>query len=171
MIDHIIILFRLHRRPHTIRSVFTVQYFIMRRPHLHDRSPCFPISSLSQTTHCPIGLNNLISYSIEITTIQLVTLFSYLLFMIDHNCTISHIIVLSILHRRLYPIEPVTTIQFCFQLIADLYDRSHHCPVLSLSQTTHCSIHVDSSIMYSMEITLLQSITSLSCLPFMIAFL
>ena len=51
---------------------------------------------------------------------------------------------------------------------ANLYDWSHHCPFSSLSQTAHYLINLDTSVSYSVEVTPIQSITLLSCLPFMI---
>ena len=59
-------------------------------------------------------------------------------------------------------------VQFHFRCTTDLYDWSRHCPISSLSYTTHCPIGLDSQVLYSRDITLVRSVTSLSCLLFVI---
>lgn len=88
-------------------------------------------------------------------------------FSVIHNYMISHIVVLFGFRHNLYHVELDITVQFCFQHRANPYDQSHCCPISSSSQTTHCTIGLDSSLSYSAEITPIRSITLLSCLLFM----
>lgn len=138
---------------------------------------------IHRTRSDPTSLHSSVSYSI--TPVRTVTLLSCLLFVINHilfywswkfsfvfsvdcTCIFSHVIVLSSLFHRPYPIGSILKVQFRFQCRVDLYQRSHPCLVSSLSKTTHCPIGLHCSISYSMEITLVQLVTSLSYLLFVI---
>ena len=162
-----------------------IQFHIRRRVDLYDRSHHYPIPSSTQSTHYSISLDSSVSYYAEITPIRSVTSVSYLLFVIyhilsnwscqfnfhfhrDHTCMMIPVVVLSSLHHRSFLVESVMKIQICFQLIVDLYDRSRRCPISSLSQIAHYAISLDNSISYFAEITLILSVTSSSCLIFVI---
>ena len=54
-------------------------------------------------------------------------------FGVDYTCMISHVIVLSKLHHGPYHVGLVMIVQFHFRQTADLYDRSHPCPISSSS--------------------------------------
>ena len=120
----------------------------------------------------------------EITTLPYITSLSLLVFVIhhilsdqswqfnldfgiNHTYTISHIVVLPSLHHRSYPIETIITVQFWFWRRVDLYNQPRHYTISSSSLIAHCLINLESKVSYSMEITPVQSITSLSCLLFM----
>ena len=77
-------------------------------------------------------------------------------FVVECTYTISHVIILFGLFHRPYPVG------------ANLYDRSRHYPISSLSWTARCLICLDSLVLYSTKITLVQLVTSLSCLLFVI---
>ena len=131
MIGQVVILSTFHDKLHPIWSVIKVHFWFSHAQHLYDRSRHYPISSLSWTAHCPIGLGSSISYYIENKPIQLVTSLSHLVFMIDHILSdqswnfsfdfgvdhtyiINHVFILSCLHHKLYHVGSIITIQFFF---------------------------------------------------------
>lgn len=157
--DHVIVLSYLHHRSHIIRSVLIVQYCILLRSHLYDRSYHYLISSSSCSAHSPISLDSSVLYSMEITPIRSVKLLCYLLFMIDHilsdrlsqfsfdfdvdrTYTINHVVILSCLRHRSYPVDLVITVQFHFRRRVDLYNRSCRHLVSFSSQTSHYPINL-----------------------------
>lgn len=75
-------------------------------------------------------------------------------FAVDRTCMISHIVTLSSLRHKSYPIKSVMTVQFCFWSKAKLYNQSHQFLIYSTSYTAHYSIGLDNSVSYSMKITL-----------------
>ena len=120
----------------------------------------------------------------EITTLRSITSLSLLVFVIhrilsdrswqfnldfgiNHTYTISHIVVLPGLHHRPYPIGTIIIVHFWFWCRVDLYNQPRHYTILSSSLIAHCLINLESKVSYSMEITPIQSVTSLSCLLFM----
>ena len=149
-ISHIIVLSGVHHRLYILGLVMTVQFHFWHWVDLNNQSRRCPISPSSLTGHYPIGLDSSILYFTEITLVRWVTLLFYLLFVVnrilfyrlwqfnsnftlDRTCAITHVIVLSDLRHRLYPVRSIMTVQFCSQHRAGLIDRSHRCPVSSLS--------------------------------------
>lgn len=150
-------------------------------------------STYDQSRYCPFLIHhklytirlvdNLISYSVEITHVW--SVMSYMVFMIgyilsnhswqfdsdfdvNHTYMASHVVVLFGLSHSLYPVGSIITIQFRFRWKVNLYNCSRHCPVSSSSLTAHCPIGLEILVLYLVEITLVWSITSLSCLLFVI---
>lgn len=170
MISHIVLVYVYRNRSYPIRLVMIIQFHFRCRADLNDLSHHCLVSTLLQTTHCPIYLDSLVSYSTEMTPIQLIMQLSCLLFMIDHILSdqssqfnsnfgvnriymTSHVILLSNLYHILYLIGLITTVHFCFWDKVNLNDWSRHCDVSSSSYTTHYPIGLDSSVSYSIEIT------------------
>ena len=89
-------------------------------------------------------------------------------FDLDRTCTISHVIVLSSILCRSYPIRLIITIQFCFRHRVDLNDRSRYCSISSRSNTAHCWIGLKTLVSYSIDIIPQWLVTLLSCLIFVI---
>lgn len=89
-------------------------------------------------------------------------------FDVDHTFMISHIIILSGLHDKPHPLRLTIKVQFHFWCKTDLCDGSCRCAVSSSFYTTYCPIDLDTQVSYFMEIKPVLSITSLSCLLFVI---
>ena len=105
----------------------------------------------SHTTPNPIGYDNSVSFLAQISPVGPVTSLSSLVPVtnctqsygsryfsfdlgLDRTCKIVHVIVLSDFCHKLLPILSVTIVHFRFQHRWHLYDRSHHCLILFLSQ-------------------------------------
>ena len=153
--------------------------------HLYDRSHYCPIWFSSQSELGQIGDNNFVSYLAQIASIRLVTQLSYLIFIIisnqsnwsqkfriifsiDCTCAIDHVVILSTFHHRPHLIRQVLIVQFWFQCRPNLYNQSHHYPVLFLSQIVPDLISHDSPISFLTNNALIPSITQLSYLIFII---
>ena len=85
MINLVIVLSGFHHRPQIVRWVLTVPIQFQHRPDLYDRSHHCLIKFLSQMTLDSIGLDNLVSFSMQTVVIQSITSLSCLIFITDHT--------------------------------------------------------------------------------------
>ena len=151
MINHVVIMSHFRHRPLTIRSLLIVQYRIIWRPHLYNQLYHYLSTAFHVRSH-PDWLIMKIQFWFKCKPlVRSVASLSCLVFVINHTL-----------------LDQSSQFNFFFQHITNHHDPSCHCPVSSLSWTGHYLVGPDSSIFYSMEITTLWSVTSLSCLVFMI---
>ena len=149
MIGHIIVLSRIRYRRHTIWSVLTVQYCILRRSHLYNRSlsnQLFVINRILSDRSWQFNYD----------------------FSVDRTYMINHAIVPFVLHHIPYLIRSIMIVQFHFLRRVDLYDWLGHYLVSYSSYIAHSPINLYSLVSYSTNITLVRLIMSLSYLLFMI---
>ena len=113
LISHVVILSSIHHSWDSIHLVTIVQYHFQHKLHLYDRSHHCLVQFSSQKTTSLIGHENLVSFSTQTLSVQLVMQLSYLVFVIvstrfdrsrkfniifegDRTFTISHVIFLLV---------------------------------------------------------------------------
>ena len=150
MIGHVIVLFCLHYRSHTIRSILTFKYRILRRSHLYN----WPRPCLS-------AFRDRLNPILSILIVHYRILRRSHLYNRSGHCPFFFVI-------GPFPIRQVMTVQFRFQQRPDLYDQSRRCPFWSLSQTIPRQIGHNSSVLFLTQSESIQSVTTFSDLIFFI---
>ena len=119
MIGHVVVLLGFHHRPDLVLSTMATQFHFWHKPHLYNQSCSCLIWFSSQSVPDLIDYDSSISLLAQISLVQLVTSFSYLVFIthytrsnwsqqfsivfiIEYTYTIGHIVVLSGFHHKLH---------------------------------------------------------------------
>ena len=89
-----------------------------------------------------------------------------IIFNVDCTFMIIQIVVLSSFNNRAHLVQSITKAQFRFQHRPYLYNRSSHCPIWFLSETTLGLIDYNNPVSFLVQTTPLRSIISLSYLVF-----
>ena len=135
MIGHVVVLSHFRDRTHPVQSILTVQFWFQHRQHLYDRSCHCSVSSSSHTIHYPLGLDNLVSHSMDITLVWSIMSLFCLVFIIEcvlsdqswqlsfffgveWTCMIDHIVVLSHFFSYTAPTWSITPL-FCIVYMID----------------------------------------------------
>ena len=144
MTSYVIVLYGFSNIPHLVRSVLTVQFRFLCRPHLCNQSNRCLVWLSSQIVPGKIGSDNsVLAFRPHWYNHHIIVLFFFvidytwsyqswqlsIIFSIDISYTTGHVIVLFGFHDSLHLIRLVMITQFFFQHRLHLYDRSHHCLV------------------------------------------
>ena len=91
---------------------------------------------------------------------------NFFFFVVDHICTISHVVVLSSFCLSQHLVQSIKEIQYRFRCRSHLYNRSHCYHVLFSSKMTPSSVGTNSLILVLTQTKPIQSVTSLFLLVF-----
>ena len=144
-----------HRPHHYDRSCHCLAWFLLHTAPGsidHDNSISFSMKTCCTISHIWSVIFRwrhvvrfLLSYLIAVT---ISTRFDHsrqfnIIFIVDHTCMISQVIILFGFHHKWHLIWSVMTTQFCFRCRLHLYNWSRHSPIWFSSQTTLGQVSLD----------------------------